>query len=151
MPMVERDRLLGPQPNAFIDPLRYVVILDLSISEVQPVSVGLEYIFISGYNCAARRRGIDPGGHRVRIVVSHGWIVFTKRASSRAVAVEARDIAAKLNEALAIEVRRLSDLAWHKGWSRQRARFFVLRCGCRSVHVGAGAHIDWGSRAVRVL
>src|SRR5207249_7219843 len=110
------------------------------------LSVGFEYIFISGDNCAAQCCGVDPGGDRVRIVVSHGWIVFTKCASSRAIAVKARDIAAKLNEALAIEVRRLPHLARHKGWSRLRARF-----GCRRVRVSAGAHIEWRSRSFRVL
>src|SRR6267142_5216493 len=111
MPLVQTDSLLGPQPNAFIHPLGHIVVLDLSISQVQSVSVGLEYIFVPGHNGAARRRGIDPGGHRVRVVVGNGRIVLAERASSGAVAVKSRDIASELNEALPVEARRLPHLA----------------------------------------
>src|SRR5437867_3593543 len=109
MPLIQANCFLGPQPNAFVHPLGHVVVFDLSIPQVQPVPVGLEYIFIPGYNRAARRCGIDPGGHRVRVVVSDSRIVRTESASSRAVTVKPGDIAAELNEALAIEARRLPD------------------------------------------
>src|SRR5262245_25399427 len=98
MPLVQRDRLLRAKPYAFVDPLRDVVVLDFSVSEVQTVAVGFEYIFVARHNGAARRRGIDPGCNRVRVVVGYRWIVFAERASARTVAVETRDVAAELNE-----------------------------------------------------
>src|SRR5262245_52191272 len=146
MPLIQSERLLGAQPNAFIHPFRDVVVLDFSFSEVQAVAVGFEYIFVSCYDCAIRGCGIDPRSQRVRVIVSHGWVVLTKRASSRAVAVESRDVTIELNETLAVEAGGLANPAGHKGWSRRRARF-----GFRSVGLGAGAFIDGGSRTFRVL
>src|SRR5215510_3931032 len=145
MPMVQSDCFLGSQPNTFINPLGHVVVLDFSISQVEPVPVRLEYVFIPGYDRAAWSRGIDPSGDRVRVVVSDRWIVFTKRASSSAVAVEPRDVAAELHEALAVEARRLPDLAGSEAWTRR------CSCGCSSVRVNAGTHIDWRVRTFRVL
>src|SRR5262245_52419025 len=116
MPLVQRDRLLGPQPNTLIHPLGYIVVLDLSVSQVESVHIRLESIFVSGHNRTARRCGIDPGGQRVRVIVRDRRIVLTERASSRAVAVKPCDIAAELDEAFAVEIRRLTDLARPKAW-----------------------------------
>src|SRR5262245_25695473 len=145
MPTVQSDWFLGSQPNTFINPLGHVVVLDFSISQVEPVSVRLEYVFIPGYDRAAWSRGIDPSGHRVRVVVSDRWIVFTKRASSSAVAVEPSDVAAELHEALAVEARRLPDLAGSEAWTRR------CTCGWGRIRVDAGTRIDWRARSFRVL
>src|SRR5262245_35222162 len=111
MPLIQSDRLLSAQANAFIHPFSDVVVLDFSVSDVQAVAIGFEYIFVSCNNCATRRCRIDPSGQRVRIVVSHGRVVRTECASSRAVTVESRDVTIELNEALAVEAGGLADPA----------------------------------------
>src|SRR5262245_21387701 len=108
MPLVQRDCLFGSKPNALIHPFGHVVVFDLSISKVEAVSIGLEDIFIPRYERAAQRGGIDPGGQRIRVVVSDRWIVLTESASSGAVAVKPGNIAAELHKALAVEVCRLT-------------------------------------------
>jgi len=110
MPLVQTDRLPGAESNAFIHPLGDVVVLNLSISQVETVSVGLEHVFVPRHDRTAWRRGIDPRSHRVPIVVGDSRIVRTEGASSGAVAVKPGDVAAELNEALPIEARRLPDL-----------------------------------------
>ena len=90
------------------------------------MSVGLDDVFVPGHDRAARRRGIDPGGHRVPVVVGHGRIVRTERASSGAVAVEAGDVAVELNEALAVEARRLPDPAGRNVWRSRGAGVSAL-------------------------
>src|SRR5262245_8815352 len=126
MPLVQTDCLLGPQPDAFIHPFCDVVVFDLSISQVQPVSIGFEYIFIPGHNGAVRRSGIDPGGHCVRVIIGDGGIVGAETASSSAVALKPGDVTAELNEAPAIETCSLRNSAGSKARWRGLLRFFVL-------------------------
>ena len=109
MPLVQADRLLRPQPDAFVHPLGDDVCIDPSVSQVQPVSVGLDDIFVPGDDRAARRRRVDPRRHRVGVVKGDGRVVRTERASAGSVAVKPRDIAVELKEALAVEARRLPD------------------------------------------
>ena len=109
------------------------------------MSVGFEYVFVPGHDRATRRCGIDPGGQRVRVVVSDGRIVLTDRASSRAVAVETCDITAELNETLAVEACGPPDPAGRQAWRSRRIR------GYSSVRAGAGAGINRGSRTFPIL
>ena len=111
MPLVQTDRLLGlHDQDAFIDPLGHVVVsksFRLSGSARLPALGSTTLSLVPGHDRARRGRGIDPRGHRVRVVVGH-------RARTVAdMAVKPGDIAA-LNEALAIEARRLADRAGHK-------------------------------------
>ena len=118
VPLIERNRAAGPQPNTFIDPLRDVVVFDPGFSQVEAVSIGFEDVFVAGHDCAVRRRWIDPGRQRVAVVVGDRRIVGAECASAGAVAVEAGGVARELHEALAVEACRLTDPSRRQGRPR---------------------------------
>src|SRR5215470_931416 len=111
------------------------------------MSIGFEYVFVSGHNCTARCGGINPGRQRVCVVVGNSRIARTERSSSSAVAVEPGNIAAELNEALAVQARCLLDLARRKTWRSRHAWFF----GRRSVFIIWTEGIHGRSRTFGIL